>query len=79
MAIRASIYMLYFMSNFKKFIPPKHYRPALLTNLGIGEICFLPEEYSIKVYNRLYEYKRKYGKLFEYSEIKNGILIKRVK
>jgi len=66
---------------FEKYIPKRSGRAGRhspISDLKVGECWFLPEPYSTKLYNRIYQHQRKYGKVFEYMEIKNGTIIKRV-
>jgi len=68
------------LKGFVKFIrPPKGGRKSPLSRLEIDEIWFFPESYGTKIYQRAYGMQRRTGKKFAYKEIKNGILVKRIK
>jgi hypothetical protein len=63
---------------FEKFIRPKPKgRSSQLMDLEIGEVYFLPEKYTTKLYRRLWGIQKRHKREYSYQEIKNGILIKR--
>lgn len=65
---------------FQKFVP-KHRqgRTSPITDLEIGEICYLPETSLRKLRTRIYQLERRRTPMkFEYQECKNGgVVIRR--
>lgn len=64
---------------FQKFVP-KHRqgRTSPITDLEVGEICYLLETSLRKLRMRIYQIERRTSMKFEYQECKNGgVIIRR--
>lgn len=65
---------------FEKFTgkPTKRGRPSPLPELKVGEIAYLPEPYSKKLYVRIGMIQRKTGRTFEWQAcINGGVVVRR--
>lgn len=51
---------------------------GVIGKLEVDEICYLPEPYSLRLYNRVCQIQHRTGRVFEFQECKNGgIVIRR--
>jgi len=66
---------------FEKWVKPKRIPPrnhSWLTDLGIGESYFVQGKTHSQLYNRVYKIERKHKRVYEYMDVTNGCIVKRV-
>ena len=67
------------LDGFEKFVGKPLRNISPLYGIKIGEIVFLPESKTPKLYQRIYSFERRHSVSLTLLEIKNGVLIKREK
>ena len=73
------------LKGFVRYVPqdrlPSHTRGQRtgISTLEVGEMWFLPQKKDNRLYQRIYALQKRSGKEFDYMEINNGIVIRRIK